>query len=122
MSLSLTFSALRASRPAAKAIVWPRMDQKSCLKAIVAAGFTPIVVGNLIEVRLLVSSQHQLTLVGGTRIFFFFCGVFRPSFQRSLEAFPLRGVGGGRSIVSVIVAIREFLWACGFEGMITKKE
>eukprot|EP00903_Cladosiphon_okamuranus_P005368 g5361.t1 len=49
MSLALTFAALRAAKPAAKAIVWPRMDQKSCLKAIVTAGFTPIVVENLIE-------------------------------------------------------------------------
>lgn len=49
MSLALTFSALRAKRPGATFIVWTRMDQKSCFKAIVAAGFTPIVVENLIE-------------------------------------------------------------------------
>ncbi|CAM9549629.1 unnamed protein product [Ectocarpus fasciculatus] len=49
MSLALTFAALRATKPAAKTIVWPRMDQKSCLKAIVAAGFTPIVVENIIQ-------------------------------------------------------------------------
>ncbi|CAM9212716.1 unnamed protein product, partial [Ectocarpus sp. 12 AP-2014] len=49
MSLALTFAALRSAKPAAKTIVWPRMDQKSCLKAIVAAGFTPIVVENLIQ-------------------------------------------------------------------------
>ncbi|CAM9320260.1 unnamed protein product, partial [Hapterophycus canaliculatus] len=49
MSLALTFAALRAAKPAARAIVWPRMDQKSCLKAIVTAGFTPIVVENLME-------------------------------------------------------------------------
>lgn len=50
MSLSLTLAALRVAKPTAKAVIWPRMDQKSCLKAIVAAGFTPIVVENLIEV------------------------------------------------------------------------
>lgn len=50
MSLALTFAALRAAKPDAKVIVWPRMDQKSCLKAIVTAGFTPIVVENLVEV------------------------------------------------------------------------
>eukprot|EP00752_Nemacystus_decipiens_P001780 g1720.t1 len=49
MSLALTLAALRAAKPAAKAVVWPRMDQKSCLKAIVTAGFTPVVVENLIE-------------------------------------------------------------------------
>ena len=50
MSLALAFSALRASKPGARFIVWPRMDQKSCLKAMVTAGFTPIVVDNVLEV------------------------------------------------------------------------
>ncbi|CAM9264137.1 unnamed protein product, partial [Choristocarpus tenellus] len=50
MSLSLTLSALRSRRPAgARSVVWPRMDQKSCLKAIVAAGFDPVVVENIVE-------------------------------------------------------------------------
>lgn len=50
MSMALTLAALRTTKPDAKAVIWPRMDQKSCLKAIVAAGFTPIVVENVIEV------------------------------------------------------------------------
>ncbi|CAN0082350.1 unnamed protein product, partial [Discosporangium mesarthrocarpum] len=49
MSLSLTLSAMRASRPDARVVVWPRMDQKSCPKAIVGAGFQLRVVENLIE-------------------------------------------------------------------------
>ncbi|CAM9137758.1 unnamed protein product, partial [Ascophyllum nodosum] len=49
MSLALAFSALRASKPGARFIVWPRIDQKSCLKAMVTAGFTPIVVDNVLE-------------------------------------------------------------------------
>lgn len=56
MSLALTFSALRTSKPGARAVVWPRMDQKSCFKAIIAAGLTPIVVDNIVEVRFTVHS------------------------------------------------------------------
>jgi O-phospho-L-seryl-tRNASec:L-selenocysteinyl-tRNA synthase len=49
MSLALTLTALRSTRPAtARYVLWPRMDQKSCLKAIVTAGFTPIVIPNRI--------------------------------------------------------------------------
>lgn len=50
MSLALTLSALRAKRPQANVVVWTRMDQKSCFKAIVGAGFTPVVVENVIQV------------------------------------------------------------------------
>lgn len=50
MSLALTFATLRNTKPGAKFIVWTRMDQKSCFKAIAAAGFTPVVVENLVEV------------------------------------------------------------------------
>ncbi|CAM9822212.1 unnamed protein product, partial [Ectocarpus sp. 6 AP-2014] len=69
MSLALTFAALRAAKPAAKTIVWPRMDQKSCLKAIVAAGFTPIVVENLIQ------GDAVATDVDGVRAAVESCGV-----------------------------------------------
>ena len=40
MSLTLCLLALRQTRPGAQYVVWPRIDQKSCLKAI-AAGATP---------------------------------------------------------------------------------
>lgn len=33
----------------ARYVVWPRIDQKSCLKAIMTAGFTPLVVENIID-------------------------------------------------------------------------
>lgn len=44
MSLSLVLLALRDQKPAAKYVVWPRIDQKSCLKSILTAGLTPLVV------------------------------------------------------------------------------
>jgi O-phospho-L-seryl-tRNASec:L-selenocysteinyl-tRNA synthase len=44
MAIVLTLLALRARRPAARYVLWPRVDQKSCLKAIQAAGSTPVFV------------------------------------------------------------------------------
>ena len=38
MSMVLTFLTIRQTRPAAKYIIWPRVDQKSCFKAILTAG------------------------------------------------------------------------------------
>jgi O-phospho-L-seryl-tRNASec:L-selenocysteinyl-tRNA synthase len=33
----------RVSRPDAKYVIWSRIDQKSCFKAIITAGYVPIV-------------------------------------------------------------------------------
>mmetsp|Transcript_17354 Transcript_17354/g.25723 ORF Transcript_17354/g.25723 Transcript_17354/m.25723 type:complete len:464 (+) Transcript_17354:164-1555(+) len=50
MSIMLTLLTLRNIRPiTAKYVVWTRVDQKSCLKAIVIAGFAPIVVPNVLN-------------------------------------------------------------------------
>lgn len=38
MSLTLCFLTLRHQRPKARYIVWPRIDQKSCFKAMITAG------------------------------------------------------------------------------------
>ncbi|XP_013921126.1 PREDICTED: O-phosphoseryl-tRNA(Sec) selenium transferase, partial [Thamnophis sirtalis] len=38
MSLTLCFLTLRHRRPKARYILWPRIDQKSCFKAMVTAG------------------------------------------------------------------------------------
>lgn len=49
MALVLAMLALRARRPTARYVVWPRIDQKTCLKAITTAGFVPIIVENTLE-------------------------------------------------------------------------
>ncbi|GFH15597.1 sep-tRNA:Sec-tRNA synthase, partial [Haematococcus lacustris] len=42
--------AIKAKRPAAaRYVVWSRVDQKTCLKAITAAGLQPVVVELLLE-------------------------------------------------------------------------
>lgn len=38
MSMVLCLLTLRQYRPGAKFVVWPRIDQKSCFKAIITAG------------------------------------------------------------------------------------
>nr|CAB3265975.1 O-phosphoseryl-tRNA(Sec) selenium transferase [Phallusia mammillata] len=49
MTLLLCFLTLRASRPKAKYIIWPRIDQKSCFKSMISAGFEPVVIENKLE-------------------------------------------------------------------------
>ena len=47
--MTLVLLALLSLKPEASCVVWPRMDQKSCLKSISAAGLRPIVVENILE-------------------------------------------------------------------------
>ncbi|MGH0121189.1 UNVERIFIED_CONTAM: hypothetical protein FKN15_041623 [Acipenser sinensis] len=49
MSLTLCFLTLRHRRPKAKYILWPRIDQKSCFKSMITAGFEPVIVESLLE-------------------------------------------------------------------------
>ncbi|MCL4137385.1 UNVERIFIED_CONTAM: hypothetical protein GTU68_040353 [Idotea baltica] len=49
MSLVLCLLTLRKQRPNARYVLWPRIDQKSCFKAIGAAGFEPVVIENVLE-------------------------------------------------------------------------
>ncbi|XP_038130323.1 O-phosphoseryl-tRNA(Sec) selenium transferase [Cyprinodon tularosa] len=49
MSLTLCFLTLRHRRPKARFIIWPRIDQKSCFKSMITAGFEPVVVENVLE-------------------------------------------------------------------------
>lgn len=50
MALNLALLALARQRPAgARYVVWPRCDQKTCVKAIQAAGLEVVVVANRVE-------------------------------------------------------------------------
>ncbi|XP_016953714.1 O-phosphoseryl-tRNA(Sec) selenium transferase isoform X1 [Drosophila biarmipes] len=44
MSLTLCLQSLRKRRPAAQYVLWSRIDQKSCFKAITAAGLNPVII------------------------------------------------------------------------------
>jgi O-phospho-L-seryl-tRNASec:L-selenocysteinyl-tRNA synthase len=49
LSITLVLLSLKAQRPTATRVLWPRIDQKSCLKAILAAGLEPVVLENVQE-------------------------------------------------------------------------
>ncbi|XP_064602411.1 LOW QUALITY PROTEIN: O-phosphoseryl-tRNA(Sec) selenium transferase-like [Liolophura sinensis] len=49
MSLALCMSTFRQKRRKARYVLWPRIDQKSCLKSVLAAGFELVVVENRLE-------------------------------------------------------------------------
>lgn len=49
MSLSLVFQTLKANNPHAKYVIVTRIDQKTCLKSIVAANLIPLVIENIQE-------------------------------------------------------------------------
>ena len=44
MAMVLCLMTLRFKRPDAKYVVWSRIDQKSCFKAIITAGYIPIII------------------------------------------------------------------------------
>eukprot|EP01133_Synstelium_polycarpum_P014260 gene14260-16832_t len=50
MSIAITLMTLKATKrpPTARYVLWPRIDQKSCLKAIATAGLIPIVIPNIL--------------------------------------------------------------------------
>ena len=52
MTLSLALAAIRDTRPRTDkrlAVIWPRVDQKSCIKAVGLAGLRLVVVENVVE-------------------------------------------------------------------------
>lgn len=56
----------------AKYVVWPRIDQKSCLKAIVTAGFTPLVVENIIDGDI-VRTDVEVSCLSTFKICLYYC-------------------------------------------------
>jgi O-phospho-L-seryl-tRNASec:L-selenocysteinyl-tRNA synthase len=49
MTMALFYLYLRQKRPNARFVVWTRIDQKTCLKAIQTAGYEPVVVENKLD-------------------------------------------------------------------------
>ena len=49
MAITLTLLAMKAARPkTARYVLWPRIDQQTCLKAVVSAGLELVVIQNLL--------------------------------------------------------------------------
>ncbi|XP_025017358.1 O-phosphoseryl-tRNA(Sec) selenium transferase-like [Tetranychus urticae] len=61
MSLTLCLLTFKASRPDAKFVIWPRIDQKSCFKSIITAGFVPLIVENVKKGDSLTTDINEVT-------------------------------------------------------------
>jgi O-phospho-L-seryl-tRNASec:L-selenocysteinyl-tRNA synthase len=48
MTMTMTMLSLRKTRPNAKYVIWSRIDQKSCFKAIITAGLIPLILENIL--------------------------------------------------------------------------
>jgi O-phospho-L-seryl-tRNASec:L-selenocysteinyl-tRNA synthase len=49
MTMTLTLLTLRQQKPEAQYVLWPRIDQKSCFKAILTSGFKAIVIPMMVK-------------------------------------------------------------------------
>ncbi len=49
MTISIVLLTLQKLKPNAKYVIWPRIDQKTCLKCIISANLTPISIEGIIE-------------------------------------------------------------------------
>jgi O-phospho-L-seryl-tRNASec:L-selenocysteinyl-tRNA synthase len=63
MSLTLIFLTLRQQKPKAKYIIWSRIDQKSCFKSIITAGFEPIIVQTVLDGDELVTDTGKIEAI-----------------------------------------------------------
>ena len=71
MTLSMCMLSLRRTNPSAKYVIWSRIDQKSCFKSILTAGFIPLVVENLLidgEIRTNLVEIESLLKVHGSDV------------------------------------------------------
>jgi len=60
MSITLTLLTLKSMKPEAEYVIWPRIDQKTCLKSILTANLKPIVIQPLIDGDELVTNLHEI--------------------------------------------------------------
>ncbi|XP_071549264.1 O-phosphoseryl-tRNA(Sec) selenium transferase [Panulirus ornatus] len=72
MSMVLCLLTIRQQRQGAKYVIWPRIDQKSCFKAIITAGLEPVVIENCLEGDELrtdvLEIEKQISLLGPNSI------------------------------------------------------
>eukprot|EP01129_Flabellula_baltica_P000888 TRINITY_DN10819_c0_g1_i1.p1 TRINITY_DN10819_c0_g1~~TRINITY_DN10819_c0_g1_i1.p1 ORF type:complete len:440 (+),score=73.04 TRINITY_DN10819_c0_g1_i1:172-1491(+) len=60
MSIGMCLLTLKEEKPDARYVIWPRIDQKACLKAIFSMGFEPLVVENILEGDQLVTDLERI--------------------------------------------------------------
>lgn len=60
MSITLSLLALKSLKPEAEYVIWPRIDQKTCLKSILTANLKPVVIEPLIDGEQLVTNLDEI--------------------------------------------------------------
>ena len=60
MGVALCLMALKRQRPGSKYVIWSRVDQKSCFKAILTAGLEPVIMSLIKHGDELRSDTHSL--------------------------------------------------------------
>ena len=61
MSLTLSLLALKSLKPEAEYVVWPRIDQKTCLKSFVTANLKPLVIEPALDGEQLVTDMDGVS-------------------------------------------------------------
>lgn len=60
MSITLSLLALKSLKPEAEFVIWPRIDQKTCLKSILTANLKPLVIQPVINNEQLVTDMEAI--------------------------------------------------------------
>ena len=60
MGVALCLMALKRQRPGSKYVIWSRVDQKSCFKAILTAGLEPVIMSLIKHGDELRTDTHSL--------------------------------------------------------------
>ena len=60
MSITLSLLALKSLKPAAEYVIWPRIDQKTCLKSILTANLKPLVIQPEVDGEQLVTNLAEI--------------------------------------------------------------
>ena len=60
MSITLSLLALKSLKPAAEYVIWPRIDQKTCLKSILTANLKPLVIQPEVDGEQLVTNLADI--------------------------------------------------------------
>ena len=63
MSITISLLTLKSLRPEAEYVVWPRIDQKTCLKSILTANLKPLIIEPVLEGEELRSDCSQIEKV-----------------------------------------------------------
>eukprot|EP01038_Epipyxis_sp_PR26KG_P010427 gene10427-14007_t len=60
MTLSFCLNSLKSKYPNRKYVIWPRIDQKSCFKSIIASDLIPIIIDNIIIENSMVTNINYI--------------------------------------------------------------